>query len=238
MENQNEFYYIAIDKNGEPYIEHGLLKNVGKKAHKYIMKIGEGAKARYFYTKEEVDAYYRKEKDKTKAAAKNIGNSIKSTGDKIKNEFNKLKNSSETNKNNNSDTAAKNVVESARSRPWNNIAEVRKEKAEKARNSITEVRDLAENQKYHDFVYRKYDNNGDIEYEEVLDTKAHPEIDAIVNEMDQLRIDYAAGRINYDEVLERTQKLEKELKSTMDKDLPDHSDKNRNLNIYGYVHHK
>ena len=94
MINQNEFYYIAIDENGEPYIEHGLLKNVGKKAHKYIMKIGEGAKARYFYTKEEVDAYYNKVKNKAsdtvkkttqtaKNASKNAASSVRDAADSV-----------------------------------------------------------------------------------------------------------------------------------------------------------
>ena len=57
MVNQNDFYYIAVDENGQAYIEHGVLRNIGQRAHKYIMKIGDGAKARYLYTKEEVQAY-------------------------------------------------------------------------------------------------------------------------------------------------------------------------------------
>ena len=58
MEEQR--YYIAIDENGEAYIEHGLFdraRSTGQRAHKYLMKIGEGAKARYLYTQEEVRAY-------------------------------------------------------------------------------------------------------------------------------------------------------------------------------------
>ena len=58
MEEQR--YYIAVDENGEAYIEHGLFdraRSTGQRAHKYLMKIGEGAKARYLYTQEEVRAY-------------------------------------------------------------------------------------------------------------------------------------------------------------------------------------
>ena len=86
--NQNDFYYIAIDENGEAYIEHGILQNVGKKAHKYIMKIGDGAKARYFYTKEEVQAYYNKTRNKASDAAnntvKNVQNILNKTAQTAK----------------------------------------------------------------------------------------------------------------------------------------------------------
>ena len=66
-------YIVLVDENGQPYIAHGIWSkardaaNSGrKKATKYIEKIGEGAKARYFYTKEELDAYYNKGKQKAK----------------------------------------------------------------------------------------------------------------------------------------------------------------------------
>lgn len=48
-------YVMKVDSNGLPYISHGF----GDRAHKYIAKIGEGAKARYFYTQQEIDAYKR-----------------------------------------------------------------------------------------------------------------------------------------------------------------------------------
>lgn len=44
-------YIVAIDEYGQPYIAHAL------KNHKYLMKIGEGTKARYLYTQAEVSAY-------------------------------------------------------------------------------------------------------------------------------------------------------------------------------------
>ena len=59
-------YYIAFDENGQAYIEHGLIRNIGQKAHKYIMKVGEGAKARYFYTKEQIEAYKKNLQDRKK----------------------------------------------------------------------------------------------------------------------------------------------------------------------------
>ena len=67
-------YYIAFDSDGSPYIEHGvstellidLAKRSGltsssthKRAHKYIQKIIENGKARYFYTVEEWKAYLK-----------------------------------------------------------------------------------------------------------------------------------------------------------------------------------
>ena len=85
-------YILLIDEAGQPYIAHGLwssAKSVAKKAgsavkstatsagrsaHKYLMKVGEGAKARYFYTKAEIDAllantYTKAEVDAAIAAA-------------------------------------------------------------------------------------------------------------------------------------------------------------------------
>lgn len=50
-------YIIVYDENGEPHLEHAWLRR--GQAHKYIMKIGEGLKARYFYTQAEVDAYMK-----------------------------------------------------------------------------------------------------------------------------------------------------------------------------------
>lgn len=46
-------YYIAVDENRQAYLAHSFNKN-----HKFILKIGEGPKARYFYTKAQVEAYY------------------------------------------------------------------------------------------------------------------------------------------------------------------------------------
>lgn len=61
-------YYIAIDENGEPYIEHGVLNNVGQRAHKYIAKFGEGANAVYAYTMDQVRAYQTRAQRAAEAA--------------------------------------------------------------------------------------------------------------------------------------------------------------------------
>lgn len=49
-------YYIAIDENGQPYIEHGF----GERAHSYLLKLGNGAKVRYFYTQQQIDAWKKR----------------------------------------------------------------------------------------------------------------------------------------------------------------------------------
>ena len=49
------------------YLEHAFGRGG---AHKYIAKIGEGAKARYFYSREELAAYYRDKKKTVSDAAK------------------------------------------------------------------------------------------------------------------------------------------------------------------------
>ena len=69
-------YVICIDENGQPYIAHSVftkardaVSSTGRSAHKYIAKIGEGAKARYFYTQEELRAYYNQGKSAVSKAA-------------------------------------------------------------------------------------------------------------------------------------------------------------------------
>lgn len=59
-------YYIAFDYDGQPYIVHGLFNRKGwqKKNHKYYQKIIDGLKTRYFYSKEEWDAYNKSLKSK------------------------------------------------------------------------------------------------------------------------------------------------------------------------------
>lgn len=58
-----EDYIILVDETGRPYIAHadmlGGARRGAQRLHKYIMKIGDGAKARYFYTQEEIRAYQR-----------------------------------------------------------------------------------------------------------------------------------------------------------------------------------
>lgn len=50
--------YIAVDQNGRAYLAHGF----GDRAHKYLMKIKDGAKNRYLYTQQEVNAYLNRRK--------------------------------------------------------------------------------------------------------------------------------------------------------------------------------
>lgn len=56
-------YVIAFDASGQPYLAHAFWnrknQNGTKKDHKYYEKIKEGLKTRYFYSKQEWDAYQR-----------------------------------------------------------------------------------------------------------------------------------------------------------------------------------
>ena len=65
-------YIITVDENGEPYLEHAWLRR--GQAHKYIMKIGDGLKARYFYTQAEVDAYMNQGKRTVQKAKNSVDN--------------------------------------------------------------------------------------------------------------------------------------------------------------------
>lgn len=68
--NENEVillndYIISIDENGQVYLAHAFWNRKGKikQNHKYIEKIVDGAKTRYFYTQQELDAYKQKAKN-------------------------------------------------------------------------------------------------------------------------------------------------------------------------------
>lgn len=52
-------YFISFDMEGTPYIEH-------KKQAKYVAKIKNGPKTRYFYTNEEYMAYMENKRGKDK----------------------------------------------------------------------------------------------------------------------------------------------------------------------------
>lgn len=72
-------YIVLVDENGQPYIAHSLFGNVkkaarsaGSRAHKYIAKWGEGAKARYFYTQEELKSAMNQGKQKVKDTVDNM----------------------------------------------------------------------------------------------------------------------------------------------------------------------
>ena len=59
-------YVILIDENGQPYIAHSIftkardaVKSAGRSAHKYIAKVVNKGKTRYFYDRAEYEAYTR-----------------------------------------------------------------------------------------------------------------------------------------------------------------------------------
>lgn len=94
--NQND-YMILFDDNGKPYISHGILdsaksavsnaaKGVGRgvrENHKYILKVLENGKNRYFYTQDEVKAYYQAKRMGVKNAAEYVQKSIKGAADNL-----------------------------------------------------------------------------------------------------------------------------------------------------------
>lgn len=106
--NQND-YVILFDENGQPYIAHaGWLDNaknvitnaaqqVANKAkgvgrgvrqnHKYILKVFENGKTRYFYKQEEVKAYYEAKKRGIKNAAEYAQNAASKAGNAAKSAF-------------------------------------------------------------------------------------------------------------------------------------------------------
>ena len=80
-------YIVLIDENGQPYIAHGwsdrirsapaaarnAARTAGRKATKYIEKIVDKGKARYFYTQDELKAFY----NNTRGRASNAVNQAK-----------------------------------------------------------------------------------------------------------------------------------------------------------------
>ena len=83
-------YFITYDENGEVHLEHAWLRR--GQAHKYILKIGEGLKARYFYTQPEVDAYMNRGKQKAQNVADKTKKSINDlTGATAKKQLEKAK---------------------------------------------------------------------------------------------------------------------------------------------------
>ena len=104
---QND-YYIAFDENGTPYIEHGIFDNVKntvknavasttnaakgvgrgvRQNHKYILKVFENGRNRYFYFPEEVKAYYEAKKQGVKNAAEYAQEKAKTTSSSIKDDL-------------------------------------------------------------------------------------------------------------------------------------------------------
>lgn len=67
-------YIVAFDENGQPYIAHAWGKGT---AHKYIEKWGEGAKARYFYTKQELEAALGRGKEAVSRATDKVRSGVR-----------------------------------------------------------------------------------------------------------------------------------------------------------------
>lgn len=55
----NDLYTIRLDESGQAYIAHGE-----RKIHKYLTRIMENGKNRYFYTMDEIAAYKREQQKK------------------------------------------------------------------------------------------------------------------------------------------------------------------------------
>ena len=50
----NKDYIVLVDENGQPYIAHAFGE------HKYIQRLLINGKNRYFYTREQIEAYLRR----------------------------------------------------------------------------------------------------------------------------------------------------------------------------------
>lgn len=69
-------HIILVDETGQPYIAHAGFGRGIRQNHKYLMKIGEGAKARYLYTQAEVQAYMRGGRKALKNAANKASDAV------------------------------------------------------------------------------------------------------------------------------------------------------------------
>ena len=68
-------YVVSFDESGQPYISHAFFRrqnqNGSRKDHKYFEKIKNGLKTRYFYSKQEWDAYQRNRSADTRSVPEN-----------------------------------------------------------------------------------------------------------------------------------------------------------------------
>lgn len=94
---QND-YIIAFDENGKPYIAHSAVGNAvnrvasavknargDRQNHKYILKIDENGRKRYFYTQDEVKAYYEEKRKQAAGAVDKAKEGVKNTVSNAKN---------------------------------------------------------------------------------------------------------------------------------------------------------
>ena len=77
-------YYIAFDYSGEPYIAHAWGQRGPNQSHKYIARIGEGPKARYFYTPEELRAFQMGGRQKAQNAVNAAKQKTANVANKVK----------------------------------------------------------------------------------------------------------------------------------------------------------
>lgn len=95
----NDDYMILVNEDGQPFIAHaGIVSNAAsgvgrgvRQSHKYIMKIGEGLKARYFYTQDEIRAYQQEMARKAKGTTEQVKDKVQSTTNRMKEELRKKK---------------------------------------------------------------------------------------------------------------------------------------------------
>lgn len=81
---------ILFDESGSPYIAHAGLfgKSSGKKDTKYVDKIKDrNGKTRYFYTQDEIKAYYDNLKGKASNAVQNASNTVRNLAGRAKADF-------------------------------------------------------------------------------------------------------------------------------------------------------
>ena len=96
-------YIVLIDENGQPYIAHGwrdwarsapaaaknAARTAGRKATKYIEKIVDKGKARYFYTQDELKAYYDNLRNTASSTARNAASRVRTAATNTRNAVNR-----------------------------------------------------------------------------------------------------------------------------------------------------
>jgi len=151
----NDNYILAFDEQGKPYIAHSMLSNMRSRLfqsrmangraqqrsprqnHKYILRIDDNGRKRYFYTQEEIQAYYKTKRGGTtpgveknqngtsmQDAAKNAVSLAKTQTARMYKDYQKL---AEDNK----ATAASssNASSSTSSKPYTGVADYARQKA-------------------------------------------------------------------------------------------------------------
>lgn len=171
MNDRDYDYVILFDQNGSPYIAHASLSEIGQRTsgalraagsaaagtvrrgvgrgvrttHKYIQKIEENGRTRYFYTQDELKAYLGEKKaqaqqvaDKTKekvragmGAAQEKASKARTRAEQISNEF-KNKASDSLNEAKASASAYKEYQDASKQASDENFSEASKDRMKKA----------------------------------------------------------------------------------------------------------